>query len=257
MVEIISQVESSEFSAFWYDVVQPDHFWMKKRFDFLLESIRKCDLPLSVPLRVLDIGSGNGVPRQQVEAATAWTVDCCDLDGPALQKLNGGRGRNLLYDITEENPEFTGKYDVVFLLDVLEHISDPESFLTAAIAHLRPGGYLVINVPALSLLMSRYDEVVGHIRRYTVAGLERELQTFEIERKTTNYWGFFFIPILLLRKFMVARIADKNKVIETGMKPLSPLVNRVLGGLLDLEQIVFPWRPAGTSLIYIGKCKGR
>lgn len=253
MVEVISQVKSEEFSAFWYDVVQPDHFWMKKRFDFLLESFKRSNLSLTQPLRVLDIGSGNGVPRAQIEGSTSWSVDCCDLDGPALEKLSGGRGENFLYDITEQNPKFVGKYDVVFLLDVLEHIPEPEVFLKAAIAHLKPGGHLIINVPAMHILMSRYDKVVGHIRRYTIASLDDELKSFSLEKKTTNYWGFFFIPILLLRKFMVGRIQDPQQVIETGMKPLSPLVNRVLGGIMDLEQAILPWRPAGTSLIYIGK----
>lgn len=255
MVEIISKVESSEFSSFWYDVVQSDHFWMRKRFDFLLESFKKSHLPINKALKVLDIGSGNGVPRKQIEAETAWTVDCCDLDGSALEMLSGGRGRNLLYDFTHKDPRFIGKYDVVLLLDVLEHIPEPHEFLQSAIAHLKPGGHLVINVPALKLLMSRYDEVVGHLRRYTISNLEGELAGLSLQTKNTNYWGFFFIPILLLRKWMVSRIENNDEVIKTGMKPISPLVNRLLGSIMTLEQKILPWRPAGTSLIYIGELK--
>ena len=55
---------------------------------------------------------------------------------------------------------------MVVLFDVLEHIPDTQPFLSSVIRHIKLNGFLLINVPALQTLYSKYDETVGHVRRY-------------------------------------------------------------------------------------------
>ena len=59
------------------------------------------------------------------------------------------------------------RYDAVVMVNVLEHIKDDEAALARLFKLIRPGGHLMILVPALPWLYSRLDELVGHYRRYT------------------------------------------------------------------------------------------
>jgi SAM-dependent methyltransferase len=90
--------------------------------------------------------------------------------------------------------------DVFVLLNVLEHIDDHE----AAIRHLfrvtRPGGVVIIEVPAGTSLFDVYDRVLMHHRRYDMASLVAALKQagFAIERQ--SHLGFFLYPAFYLSK---------------------------------------------------------
>lgn len=67
-------------------------------------------------------------------------------------------------------------YDSVLYVNVLEHVEHERDELAAAHAALRPGGRLLVYVPALPWLFSNFDREVGHFRRYTKDGLERVVE---------------------------------------------------------------------------------
>ncbi len=121
----------------------------------------------ALPLRVLDVGCGTGVLRSQLEGITRWTVDGADLNLEALRAARAGRGTLHYYDVLEQREPFVDSYDLVTLCDVLEHVSDTGALLEATVRHLKPGGVLIVNVPALPALHGAFDEAVGHLRRYT------------------------------------------------------------------------------------------
>jgi 2-polyprenyl-3-methyl-5-hydroxy-6-metoxy-1,4-benzoquinol methylase len=249
----VSAIQPTAFVQSWYDAAQAEHFWMKRRFDFLRDAFAAAGISSEEHLSVLDIGSGNGVIRNQIEDSTQWTVDCADIDEHALKSIRGGRGKNLLYDIHDVNPAYAGKYDVVLLLDVVEHIEKPVPFLDAAIKHLKPGGALVINVPALMFLFSRYDVCAGHFRRYNQTTLGKELDSLPVRRVYAKYWGATFVPALMLRKVLVRRIKEQEGVIRMGFEAGSPAVNALFSSIFAFERAFLPWRPLGTSLIYVGR----
>jgi 2-polyprenyl-3-methyl-5-hydroxy-6-metoxy-1,4-benzoquinol methylase len=87
---------------------------------------------------------------------------------------------------------------LVVLFDVLEHIADTQSFLTALLAHLKPQGWVLINVPALQSLYSHYDEIVGHFRRYNRQTLVAEFRQKPLELADIRYWGMSLVPVLAL-----------------------------------------------------------
>src|SRR5207249_290620 len=157
------------------------------------------NFPLRERLKVLDVGCGTGVLRSQLEAATPWTIDATDLDYNALGRVKPGRGRTLYYDILEERAELKENYDVVLLFDVLEHIEQTQPFIKSLLFHLKAGGSLIVNVPALQFLYSRYDEIAGHVRRYNTETLQDELLRFAIAVRDIRYWGLANIPLLLIR----------------------------------------------------------
>jgi SAM-dependent methyltransferase len=64
-----------------------------------------------------------------------------------------------------------GSVAAVVMLDVLEHMADPVRVLQNAAQVLRPDGVLILTVPAYQWLFGRWDEILGHYRRYTRRGL--------------------------------------------------------------------------------------
>lgn len=82
----------------------------------------------------------------------------------------------------------------VVLLDVLEHVEDPVQVLTHAHRALQTDGAVVVTVPAHPWLYSRWDEQLGHFRRYTVAEFRRHAQSAGFRVQWLNYWNSFTMP---------------------------------------------------------------
>lgn len=252
-VELISDVAAVPFAATWYEISHGSHFWFEWRLAATLALLAHHGPPIGAGLRALEVGCGTGILRSQLERETRWTVDGTDLDLKALAKTPRGRGRNLFYDIQEERPAFVARYDVVLLFDILEHIADPGSFLTAALAHLKPGGHLLVDVPAISALFSRYDAAVGHRRRYDRRSLAGELAPFACEIEAVRYWGFSMLPLLALRKALVALAPSQPEVIRRGFRPPGPRVEAFLRRLMRVETRILKHPPLGTSLLLLAR----
>jgi SAM-dependent methyltransferase len=252
--ERLSSPVAMDFPEEWYDFSVADHFWFSWRVRVLSQLIMDRSLPVQEPLRVLEVGCGRGVLRTQIESVTRWKVDGVDVSADALQKADPGRGRTLLYNVQEHLPEFHEAYEAMVLFDVLEHIEEPESFLTAAAWHLKPGGWVILNVPALKALYSRYDKVVGHFRRYDPQAIRQLLksQTPELEEIEIRYWGFSLLPVAWLRKILLERVRA-DKVVETGFRPPSRWINQLFRAAMFLETICLNRPPLGTSLMVLAR----
>src|SRR4051812_18824623 len=98
-IEVLTTRNSQQFIPTWYDSATEDHFWIDQRFEFILEAIEAAGMQRDQALKILDIGSGNGVVSRQIEAATSWVVDCVELDDVVLAQSSIGRGRKYFYDI--------------------------------------------------------------------------------------------------------------------------------------------------------------
>jgi len=252
-VERISSSSAVSFEDSWYDITSPEHFWMEWRRRATLAFFRRLGLPLDAPLRVLDVGGGHGVLRSQLEAATPWTVDLCDLNLRALQAGASARGRSLLYDVFERAEAVRRDYDAVLLFDVIEHIQEPTPFVAAAADHLRPGGWLLINVPAMNAFFSTYDTVIGHFRRYDEGSLAAELAPLPLELVATRHWGVSLIPVLAARRALlgnrVPMAEERAGIVRTGCQPPNPLSDALLRLAMVVETSMLPVSPYGASLL--------
>ena len=252
-IEFLSATRDPAFPDEWYALTDTSHFWFRWRLAATLRLLRDLGIPRGEPLRCLDIGSGAGILRDQLEAATAWTVDTCDLNQEALRRARPGRGRVLYYDILEER--LGASYDVALAFDVIEHLESVGPFLAAAVAHLKPGGHLLLNVPALQSAYSAYDETVGHLRRYDRPALARELAGLPLEVRDLRYWGLGLVPLLFLRKAALRlRPRPPAAVIRTGFRPPGSLVNSALTAVGRLESAMVGARPPlGSSVMLAGR----
>ena len=255
-IEFISTVAETTFPDDWYDISRPDHFWFQWRFRAAFRQAVDAGLSMAAPLKVLEIGCGPGVLRKQFESATEWTIDATDLYVPALKAAKAGRGRTLYYDVLEERPEFVDSYEAVILSDVLEHIENTRAFLKSVLRHLKPGGYLLVNVPALNMLYSAYDVAAGHLRRYDHRSLPAEFAQMDLEVVDVRYWGLSLIPLLVARKLWLGRRRASGQTIREGFEPPGALSHAVLRTMMRIETGLMSRPISGSSVLLAGR-RGR
>jgi hypothetical protein len=145
-------------------------------------------------------------------------------------------------------------YDLILLMDVIEHLEHDLEFLKAALEHLKPGGLVAINVPAHKLFYGKYDEVAGHKRRYGAAQIESLFRQAGVKPLSIVYWGFSLLPVLFARTIILRCISD-DRVIRTGFAQQNPITRRIFQAVQWAEtSMPFPM-PVGTSLLAIGQSK--
>jgi len=254
-VEIISELQSYSFVKSFFELSDESHFWFEWRLKALLQQLKEANIPLEKNLKALDVGCGTAVLRKQMESVSSWDVDSVDIDYHALQQAETGRGRTMYYDILEKREGFVNAYDVLFAFDVIEHIEDTKTFISAMLAHLKPGGFLIINVPALQFLYSRYDEVQGHVKRYETASMKDELKNFSLSILSLRYWGAANVPILLLRKFILNMKKNESSedVLKKGFRPPGKFVNNMFKKIMKVEMSLLKNPPLGSSLLLVAR----
>lgn len=245
---ILSENKIVSMSDDWYELTNINHFWLQWRFRIFTQLMNSF---LKEDSKVLEIGCGNGIVMKQFENTYPQNIDGCDLNQFAIDHIiEDLKGTVYTYDIHDRNEELLEKFDVILLFDVIEHIDDEKYFIESALAHLKKGGKLIINVPANQLLYSRYDKVVGHLKRYSRQDINVIINQIENATVSHKYWGFSLIPLLLIRKLYLI-FQKEEDVISKGFKPPHPLVNKIARGIMKLETAVSIKLPIGASLMSV------
>jgi hypothetical protein len=222
-----------------------DHFWVKRRFEVMR---RLAGSEIASAARIAEVGCGNGVVQRQVEIAYSRGVDGFDLNDFALKHNISKQSGVFCYDVHDRLPQLHERYDLLLLLDVLEHIPDEDAFLDAVLFLVSRGGCVIVNVPAGQFLYSSYDRVQGHCRRYSFHGLREVLERNGLRILRATYWGMPLVPLLLLRRWLHAG-EDEADVMRKGFLPPWKHANRLLRLLARAERI--PQRSAGTSVMMV------
>jgi SAM-dependent methyltransferase len=247
-VRVLSAPRSRDFPTEWFDIAT-ENFWMEWRLAVFLRVAGELGIPRDAPFRGLDVGCGPGIFRRQLERTSSWTVDGADIDPEAFTGREFERGESLVYDVHDRRPEMGGAYDFVVLFDVLEHLADTRGFPASTLHHLRPGGWLFVNVPALNALFGPYDRAAGHLRRYDRRMMRDELAPHGLELRDRRYWGLSLVPLVLLRSLVTARARSRADVLRRGFQPPGEGVHAALRTLMKLETTLVRRPFAGTSLM--------
>src|SRR5262249_36544899 len=126
------------------------------------------------------------------------------------------------------------EFDVVLMLDVLEHFHDEAAVLDTARALLRPGGTLLVSVPAYQALWSQHDVVLQHVRRYTARRLRRALEAGGFVVRRLTYTNVAALPPAALVRGILPRLGV-HRPAGTDFRTHAGWVNRALVGLYELE----------------------
>jgi SAM-dependent methyltransferase len=230
----------------WFEIAAIDHFWIRRRFEVLQ---RLAGGLVASTREIAEIGCGHGLLQLQIEETYDREVTGFDLNEVALKQNVSRRSAINCYDIYQKDLALRGKFDLIFLFDVLEHITDEDAFLGAVLFHLAPGGKLAVNVPAGMWAYSEYDIAVGHVRRYSIGSLRETVKRNNLEIAECTYWGMPLLPALALRKLWLVGKHDKNEIVSAGMDSRSEVINRILGLVSRCEPI--PQMVLGTSLMAV------
>lgn len=137
-------------------------------------------------------------------------------------------------------------YDLVALLDVLEHVDDDVGSLRSLGTRLNDDGRLILTVPAVPWLWSRHDELHHHKRRYTPQTLERAVREAGLSVKKMGYFNSLLFPVAVGQRG-VHRLFKRDAALDR--RP-APVINALLRSIFAAERFILPWLkfPIGLSL---------
>ena len=174
-----------------------EHWWWRARETVLMDTLRGVRPPPSSA--ILDVGCGDAVSFAALSAF--GTVRGIEVDEGLLDPGGPFRDRistRPLGDPVYDEPAW--RFDLITALDVIEHIDDDRGAVTAMAAMPRPGGRLVVTVPAFELPWDHHDEINHHRRRYTAANLRRTLDVQGLKLVRLRYlFRNLFLPKLMVR----------------------------------------------------------
>ena len=199
----MNEIKYNTTDQTWHRVASENNVWIKWRFEILKKSMKKIGIDFKMGYECLDIGCGNNNFALNLEEISSFKIDQIDVDSDSLKNKKKGRGSLFEYDINKKQQNLKNKYDIIFLLDVLEHIENKNEFLNSCSFHMKKDAFLIINVPSIPELFSKYDNAVGHIRRYKKIDLKNLLLKNEFKIYLIKYWGFLLISLLFLRKITI------------------------------------------------------
>lgn len=171
--------------------VERTHWWFNARREFIVRLVR--DL-VPGPGRVLDVGCGTGYFLEALPPdLEPWGVDMSE----TAVRMCRERGLVRVHPGTSDDlSRVSGeRYDVITLLDVVEHLDDDLGALRNAKALLKPGGSLVVTVPAYRWMWSRHDDLCHHRRRYTRGEVEVLLRSAGLEPDYVTYFNCRLFPL--------------------------------------------------------------
>lgn len=215
--------------------LEQTHWWFRERRHLIGEQIKAL-----VPGRALDIGAAAGGNTKVLERA-GWAATALEYSdaGVALARENGldvvqGDARDLPFD--------DDHFDLVVAYDVLEHIEQDDEVVSQIARVSRPGGRVLIAVPADPRLWSSHDDAVAHVRRYTRDGLVGLFDDDRFTIDSVKSWNVLLRPVVAIK-----RRSDSDK--GNDLTKLSRPVNTALGVVIRAERYLPVDRLSGVSLL--------
>lgn len=235
--------------------IEEKHWWFVGRRKIIFSAIKKLLPESPEQLQILDIGCGTG-ENMKFFSRISKNITGMELNQTALdaakQKVDFPVYCGKLPD---EIPFFDSQFDLIFLLDVLEHIEDEALSLERVKNILKPSGYLVITVPAYKFLWSVHDDLNEHKRRYNIDELRQKAAQSGYDLCFSSYFNsILFAAIAAFRFFKnITKFGEKQS--DLFMPDL--LINNFFIKLMDIESFLINFLriPFGCSILLIAKRK--
>ena len=227
------------------------HWWYRARRKIIAELIRRYARP-RVEAQVLEIGCGTG--HNLAMLAGFGHVDGLELDDEARALSEKRLGRAIMSSPLPELADVADRhYDLIGAFDVIEHIEDDSAAIASIAKKLKPGGKLVMTVPAHQWMWTAHDAVNHHKRRYSRGGLKALLEQSPMKLEKIGYFNSLLFPLAIAE-----RAASKLRGREDADVKLPPAVlNAALETIFAAERHLvgrLPLTP-GLSLFAIASAK--
>jgi len=214
---------------------EKSHWWFVGRRKIIFSMLDKYLPAVKGQLRLLDVGCGTGVNLKRLEKyGHATGVDIVE------EAVKFSRLRNCKDVLKIDKgilPFNNNTFDVITVLDVIEHVDDDYAALCDYYRVMKDEGILLITVPAHRFLWGAHDVAVDHRRRYVARDLKNKVEKAGFAVKKLTYFETFFFPFVLLGRIkekFAKNVADNSSpVIRIKDRPY--FINRLLGFMFSLE----------------------
>lgn len=185
---------------------------------------------------VLELGAGIGETTHFLcdGSQTSWI--CVEPDPTLTAKIELKKQSSYLPAIVEVKTGFidvideNATFDAIIYIDVIEHIEHDEQELIKAFRHLKPGGRLIILVPAHNFLFNKFDKAIGHFRRYNKKMLKNVVPA-ELKNIQLLYLDSIGLTASLANKYFLKQDYPDLKQVklwDSFMVPLSRITDKIL-----------------------------
>lgn len=230
--------------ALWEQIsaVEDRHWWFTARREIIQSLISEIAADGAA---VLDIGCGTGFMLEAlVPRYDAWGLEP---DAQVRARVRPSVRDRVHAGHTDDLGALgSRRFDVVLLLDVLEHVEDDLGALTSAQAALAPGGKMILTVPADPTLWSDHDERNGHYRRYTEASLRALLVSAGLTSTLCTHFNSRLYPLARLHR---RRGASASAELRLPRAPVNALCRKIFAG--ERHHLRRGYR-RGLSLLAVG-----
>ena len=230
---------NAEYAAA-YPRLYRQHWWWRSRERMLVAVIEKLlkDVPSA---RVLDVGCGAGLFFEVL--SQYGEVEGVESDRLAVEQ--SGRWRDHI-QVGHLSPDGSA-FDLILLLDVLEHVAEPQQLLRTVVARLAPGGHVLVTVPAFQFLWTSHDVLNQHVRRYSRSGLKADLEAGGLSVVDARYLFQSMVgPKLTLA--LLERFVPRPP--QVPHMP-GPFLNNALQAWTRVEHRALGWLPFGGSVMAV------
>lgn len=201
--------------------------------------------------QILDAGCGTGGLIRRLEPVhPEWRWTGVDVEPLACELARGRVARSEIVEASVTALPFgDASFDAVVSADVLYHLDDDALALREYARVLRPGGRIVINVPAHRWLWSYHDVAVHGRRRYVRKELRARLEAAGLQVNRLTHWNLLPLPLVIVRRKMLPAPRSGSDV-RLYPQPVEAIFNGLMaverGGLRTLRSF-----PVGTSILAV------
>ncbi len=225
------------------------HWWYRARRDILADYLtREGGLPAQA--RILEIGCGTGHNLPML--AQFGSVEAIEIDPAAREIASKRLGRDVGAAPLPGLPGVpSGHYDLIAVLDVVEHIEDDVAALRAMRERLAPGGKILITVPAHQWMWSAHDVVNHHHRRYSKATLVKAIEAAGLRPRKLGYFNSLLFPLAAGAR-IAGRLTGRD---DSDDSPPPAPVNKLFETIFRLERYLvgrLPM-PPGVSIVTLAE----
>ncbi len=229
--------------------LESTYWWHVGRLSIIekqLQKITRTNKKLETgKLNILNVGSGTG--------GTLPILEKFGTSKDALHFLERSGYKGILVKGLQL-PFKDNTFDIVAALDVLEHIKEDNTALVEWLRVLKPGGSLLLTVPAYQWLWSQHDVINNHHRRYIKKNLRAQIKKVGFSIDKSSYAIVFSFPIVAGFR-IISKLSKQKSEDYSSFVKLPPSINKLFINFLKLEaqtqkQINFP---LGTSILMVAQ----
>ena len=241
-----------------YNRIENTHWWFLGRRRIFLRHLGRYLAPRETAL-ILDVGCGTGTTLGYLSPYGRGVG--VDIEWSALEYTRRRGVRRVVQSAASNLAFGDDTFDLICALDILEHVDDDSRALRECYRTCKPGGLVLITVPAYRFLWGRQDEISRHRRRYVASDLRQRAAEAGFSIRRLTYFNTLLFPIIAgIRLFRQWRGPRPGETLRSDFSMTQPgIINDLLAAIFAGESLLLRYLdlPFGVSVLCIAEKQDR